>query len=189
MSQSAASPADTLVEQLAQGLAQALVYAGRSSGDMFLAVKGTRQGALSGEASAPGFEGQIMVNGWRWGMMSGDALPGKSGAARAAKALTVFKAIDSASTQLMSALCTREKLSEVKLSMRRGGDGQAAFMEIKLKNALVVTLDVQGTPDGTLLEQVSFQFNAVEVSYSGQAGSGQNRAGRVFTTDFGPDRD
>ena len=114
-------------------------------------------------------------------------MAGKTGGRRSAKALTVFKNVDSASTKLMSALSTREKLKDVTLTMRRSGDDQVAFMSITLGSALVVTHDMQGLPDGSLLEQVSFQFVKVDVVYNGQARSGQNKAGMSFSDDFNPE--
>ena len=169
---------------LMETLSPALAITGSQFGDMFLSVTSSRQGSLTGEASAPGYEGQMNISAWQWGLFVADAMSGKRGGVRGAKALSVIKNVDTATTKLMSALSKRENLKEVTLTMRRSGDHQVAFMQIKLTKALVVALDVQGRPDGGLIEQVAFQFESVEVVYAGQGSRGQNLPSTTYTDNF-----
>src|SRR5205085_924350 len=100
--------------------------AGAGAGcDIFLLVQTKRAGKVKGEASSPGHENEIVVAGWSWGLSAGSALgSGQATARRSYKHLTVFKAIDSASTSLMSALATNDEVKEAKLAMRRAGEEQ-----------------------------------------------------------------
>lgn len=184
MTASTESPIHALADGLTLTLSQAMTFARKASGDMFLSAKGQRQGAITGESIAPGFEGQMHVTGWRWGLIAPGALQGVHTGAVAGKALTVFRNMDVASTKLMNALHRNEQLDEVKLTIRRSGDDQTEFMSITLAKAMVAAFDVQALPDNTLLEQVSFQYLEITVSYSGQKRSGLNKGAALYNGNF-----
>src|SRR6476659_7686172 len=111
--------------------------------DVFLRVQTKRAGRVKGEATAPDHENDIVVSAWNWGMSAGSAIgSGKATARRSYKHLTVFKAIDAASTSLMSALATNDEVKEARLAMRRAGEEQVDFFTITLGGARVALLDL-----------------------------------------------
>lgn len=155
--------------------------------DIFLRVQTKRAGKIKGEASAPGHENDIVLASWAWGVSAGSALgSGKATARRSYKHLTVFKAIDSASTALMSALATNDEVKEAKLAMRKAGEEQVDFFTITLGGARVTALDLTVDDRGKPLERVEFAFTKVEVEYKRQEASGQGGASTSFTDEYLP---
>jgi type VI secretion system secreted protein Hcp len=152
-----------------------------AGGDIFLHVQTKRAGKIKGEASASEHEDDIVIASWNWGLSAGSALgSGKATARRSYKHLTVFKAIDSASTALMSALATNDEVKEARLAMRKAGEGQVDFFTIVLGGARVSAIEIDVDDRGTPVERVEFAFTKVEVDYRRQEGSGQAGATSSF---------
>ena len=155
--------------------------------DIFLRVQTKRAGKMKGEATAPDHEGDIVIAGWSWGVSAGSALgSGKATARRSYKHLTVLKAIDSASTSLMSALATNDEVKEARLAMRKAGDEQVDYFSIVLGGARVTAVDLSVDDNGTPVERVEFAFTKVEVEYRRQEGSGQAGASSSFQDEYLP---
>lgn len=155
--------------------------------DVFLRVQTKRAGRVKGEATAPDHENDIVVSAWNWGMSAGSAIgSGKATARRSYKHLTVFKAIDAASTSLMSALATNDEVKEARLAMRRAGEEQVDFFTITLGGARVTALEITMDEHGAALERLELAFTRVEVEYRRQEGSGQAGASSSFADEFLP---
>jgi type VI secretion system secreted protein Hcp len=155
--------------------------------DVFLRVQTKRAGKVKGEATAPDHENDIVVSAWNWGMSAGSAIgSGQATARRSYKHLTVFKAIDAASTSLMSALATNDEVKEARLAMRRAGEEQVDFFTITLGGARVTALDITVDEHGAALERLEIAFTKVEVEYRRQEGSGQSGASSSFVDEFLP---
>jgi type VI secretion system secreted protein Hcp len=155
--------------------------------DIFLHVQTRRAGKIKGESTAPDHVDDIQVSSWSWGLQSGSAIAsGKATARRAYKQLTVFKAIDSASTALMSALATNDEVKEARLAMRKAGEEQIDFFTIILSGARVTAIDIQVDDRGTPRERVEFGFTQVEVQYRRQETSGQAGASSSFMDEVLP---
>ena len=96
--------------------------AGGDVSDIYLSVQTKRAGKVAGEAFAVGHVDEIRLRGWNWGMAASSAIGSTQATGRRSyKALTVVKAIDAATTPLMSALATNDEVKEVRLSMRKAG--------------------------------------------------------------------
>jgi type VI secretion system secreted protein Hcp len=155
--------------------------------DVFLRVQTKRAGKVKGEATAPDHENDIVVSAWSWGMSAGSAIgSGKATARRSYKHLTVFKAIDAASTALMSALATNDEVKEARLAMRKAGEEQVDFFTITLGGARVTALDITMDEQGAAVERVEIAFTKIEVEYRRQEGSGQSGASSSFVDDYLP---
>jgi len=155
--------------------------------DIFLRVQTKRAGKMKGEATAPDHEGEIVIASWSWGLSAGSALgSGQATARRSYKHLTVTKAIDSASTSLMSALATNDEVKEARLAMRRAGEEQVDYFAIVLGGARVTALDLSVDANGTPVERVEFAFTKVEVEYRRQEGTGQAGASSSFQDEYLP---
>jgi type VI secretion system secreted protein Hcp len=157
--------------------------------DMFLLVKTARAGAIKGEAIASKHEGEISVHGWRWGMSSNsDAASrggGQGGVAtrRAFRQLIVDKAMDRATTSLMSVLASNDKVKSLVLSFRAAGGEQLDYFTITLTDALLVDIDYMGDATGTTTERLTFVFKHVTADYRIQEATGQLGGGTTFDAD------
>jgi len=158
-----------------------------AASDIFLRVQTKRAGKIKGEATAPDHENEIVLSAWNWGLSAGSAIgSGKATARRSYKHLTVFKAIDAASTSLMSALATNDEVKEARLAMRKAGEEQIDFFTITLGGARVTAVDITVDDSGAALERVEIAFTKVEVEYRRQEGSGQSGASSSFMDEYLP---
>lgn len=161
--------------------------AGAASSDIFLKVQAKRAGRVKGEARASGHEEDIQVSSWRWGVQSASALGSSANTARRSySALTLVKAIDSASTALLSALATNDEIKEARLTMRKAGEGQVDFFVLTLKEARVTAVEHSADEHGGTQEVVTFAFRKVEVQYKRQQEGGGPGASSVFTDEIVP---
>jgi type VI secretion system secreted protein Hcp len=158
-----------------------------AASDIFLHVQTRRAGKIKGEAATPQHKDDIVVSSWNWGLSASSAIgSGQATARRSYKRLVVFKAIDSASTALMSALSTNDEVKEAKLAMRKAGEEQVDYFRIVLGGARVTALDLTVDDQGTPVERVEFSFTKVEVEYRRQEHSGQGGASSSFVDELLP---
>lgn len=140
--------------------------------DMFLAIDGSRQGAISGESVAAGHEGEMEIKSWSWGMSQQVHSASQIASKASVRALNIRKPVDSGSTAIMSAIRTAEILSKVVLVCRdSGGHCPIDSVRITLKRARVCDYEIHGSvDDGKLLEEsFSIAFKEIEVVYSPHA--------------------
>jgi type VI secretion system secreted protein Hcp len=157
------------------------------SGDIFLSVQTKRGGKVKGEAAAPGHEDEINVSSWRWGAQASSSLGATAATARRSySGLTVVKAIDSASTSLLSALATNDEVKEAVLTMRKSGGEMHDYFLLTLKEARVTQIEHSTNEHGDTSESVTFAFRKVEVEYRRQEKSGGRGASNVFTDEIVP---
>ncbi len=155
------------------------------SADTYLKIQTRRAGAVKGESTAPGHADEILLCGWSWGANASSAIgAGASTARRSYRNLTVTKAIDCASTALLSALATNDEVKEARLMMRKAGEGQQDFYSITLKGARVAGIELESDAEGSTQERVTFTFTKVEVEYRMQQGSGSRGAAFTFTDEL-----
>jgi type VI secretion system secreted protein Hcp len=161
--------------------------AAASGSDIFLHVQTKRAGKIKGEAVAPDHQEDIVVAAWSWGLAAGSAMgSGKATARHSCRNLTVTKAIDSASTALMSALAANDEVKEARLAMRKAGEEQVDYFSIVLAGARVTALEIAVDGDGTPFERVEFSFTKVDVEYRRQEGGGQGGATSRFSGEYLP---
>ncbi|BDI04864.1 Hcp family type VI secretion system effector [Sphaerotilus microaerophilus] len=157
------------------------------SADTYLKIQTRRAGAVKGESTAPGHADEIQLIGWSWGASASSAIgAGVSTARRSYRNLCVTKAIDSASTALLSALATNDEVKEARLMMRKAGEGQQDFYSITLKGARVAGIELESDAEGRTQERVTFTFTKVEVEYRTQQVSGSRGAAFTFTDELIP---
>jgi type VI secretion system secreted protein Hcp len=153
--------------------------------DIYLSVRTKRAGELTGEAHGKGHDGAILAHGFQFGVSSGSAIgSGQATARRQYKHLIVMKRLDSASTSLMGALATNDEIKELKLSLRKPGDGQDDFFTIKLAGARVVGVDLDCDAGGETVERATFAFTKIEVEYRVQGADGVLGASSTFADEL-----
>jgi type VI secretion system secreted protein Hcp len=150
--------------------------------DAYLSVRTKRAGELKGEVSAKGHEHSIEVRGFQFGVSAASAIgSGQATARRQYKHLLIVKRLDSSSTSLMSALATNDEVKELKLTLRKPGQGQEDFFTTTLSGARVVGVDLDFDAGGEAIERVSFAFTKVEIEYRVQGADGVLGAASTFT--------
>jgi type VI secretion system secreted protein Hcp len=160
---------------------------GGGSSDVFLSVQTKRAGKVKGEAMSPGHEDDIVVKAWHWGVSSASAIGSVQATSRRSyTGLTVVKAIDSATTSLMSALATNDEVKEAKLTMRKAGGDQIDYFLVTLKGGRISQLDHRTDASGETLETMTILFTKVEVEYKLQKATGLKGGSFIFNDDILP---
>ena len=151
------------------------------SGDMHLHVALKGAGKAKGEGQAEGHEDDIEVLAWRWGASAETAVgTGTKTARRSYCHLTVVKALDSASTVLLTALKLNDEVSEAKLTMRKTGGDPQGFFDIVLGGARVASIDYSADSSGQVNEVLTLSFASVKLEYRPQLIGGLVGPSHVF---------
>ncbi len=152
-----------------------------TSADAYLAVVGKKQGAVKGEAVAPGHVDEITVIAWHWGVASPTSVgSGQATGRRVYETLRIDKYVDASSTKLMNALAVNEEIKSATLSLRKAGSDEDFFI-VELKQARIVGCKVDAEADGTLSETVSISYQEIEITYHPQQESGQRGGSSSFS--------
>jgi type VI secretion system secreted protein Hcp len=152
--------------------------------DVFLHVQTKRAGKIKGEVSTSDHADDIQVHGWTWGAAAGSAIGATAATVRRQyKHLLITKAIDSASTGLLSALATNDEVKEAKLCMRKAGGEALDYYTMTLNNARVVAVDVNVDAEGHPVETVAFSFTKIEIEYKRQDSAGISAGAFTFNDD------
>jgi len=140
------------------------------AGSMWLKIDG-----CEGEANDDGHQKEIDINAYSWGLhhpvnFHGGGL---SSGETTVSELTVTKHIDKASPNLMKFCLNAKSLPQVLLTARKRGENPIDYVKIKLKNALISSVNSSGTSDNHGGETVGFSFEAVELEYTPQGPDGK----------------
>lgn len=161
------------------------------SGDMFLAVKGARSGAIKGESQDKAHKGEIDVLGWSWGMQGKPSLGvGTAVGAVAANELKITKKADSATTALMSAVRSNEPIKEAVLTVRKAASGGRPldYLKITIEQGRITALNIEAGDSGgsaEVVEHVNFSFNKITVEYVPQGNDGLPGGSMMYTDQWG----
>jgi type VI secretion system secreted protein Hcp len=142
--------------------------------DMFLALEGSRQGAIQGESQVSGHVGEIEIKGWSWGMSQQVHSSSQIASKASVRTLTIQKSVDSSSTAIMSALKSAEILSKAVITCRDpGGLATIDYLRITLRKARICDYEIAGgSDDGRQVgETFSIAFKEIEVVYTPKSGA------------------
>lgn len=143
---------------LAVGRAEAAV-------DMFLSIPG-----IPGDATAPGYENQIVVLAWSWGASNPSTYCGNGQANL--QDLAITKYTDIATTLLVAALKNNTVLPTVSLTVLPTDTGQPSE-RIALSNVKVTSFATGGSGGETrLTESLTFNFSQAVITYYCVGGKG-----------------
>jgi len=149
--------------------------------DVFLHVQTKRAGKIKGEVTTAGHADDIGVFTWSWGVSANTAIGSSERTARRIyKHLVVTKAIDSASTGLLSALVSNDEVKEATLAMRKAGGEALDYFRMILKGARVVSVDLDVASDGRPVERVTFAFTKIDIEYKQQDAAGLGKGSYAF---------
>ncbi|HEU4486172.1 MAG TPA: type VI secretion system tube protein Hcp [Povalibacter sp.] len=140
-------------------------------------------GTLKGESQVKGFEDQIQILAWSWGLsQSGTTHLGTGGGAGKVNVqdISFTHYVDAASPSLMLACCKGTHYPDATLTMRKAGGDPLPYLTIKLKDLIVTSVSTGGSSGEDLLtENVSLNFASFEVSYQPQDNKGAKKGGAI----------
>lgn len=140
-------------------------------------------GDLKGESQVKGFENQIQILAWSWGMsQSGTTHHGTGGGAGKVNVqdLSFTHYLDSSSPALMLACCKGSHYPEATLTMRKAGGDPLPYLVIKLKDIIITSVSGGGSGgEDQQTENVTMNFAAFEVSYQPQDNKGAKKGGAI----------
>lgn len=140
---------------------------------------------IPGQSTTKGFEDQITVENFSWGMSQttnfGSSTGGGAGRVNMGD-LTFSHAVDKASPKLMIACCTGAHIASATLTCRKaGGDSPVDFLKITLTDIIVSNVTPSGSNMGdTPTESVSLAFAEYKVEYQEQDNKGAKKGGPVI---------
>ena len=131
-----------------------------------------------------GFEAQIQVESFGWGMTQATSF-GKSTGGGAGKVnvadLSFVHFVDKASPKLMIACCTGLHIKDAVMTCRKaGGTSGVDFLKITLTDVLVSSVQPSGTTTDTPMESVQLSFAEFKVEYQEQDNKGAKKGGPVI---------
>jgi type VI secretion system secreted protein Hcp len=140
-------------------------------------------GDLKGESVVKGFEDQIQLLAWSWGLsQTGTTHVGSGGGAGKVNVqdLSFTHYVDSASPSLILACCKGNHYKEATIVMRKAGGDPLPYLTIKLTD-LIVTSVSGGSSGGedSQTENVTLNFAAFEYSYQPQDNKGAKKGGAI----------
>jgi type VI secretion system secreted protein Hcp len=140
---------------------------------------------IPGMSAVKGFEDQIQVMSFSWGMTQTTNFAVSQGGSAGKvniQALTFTHMVDKATPKLMTACCTGQHIPKAELTCtKEGGDANVAFLKITLTDILVAGVSPAGSNnDDTVIEQVSLAFAEYKIEYQEQDNKGAKKGGPVI---------
>ena len=155
-----------------------------AKGDVFIKMTAEKAGLILGEANDATHGAEIDVLGWSWAMDFPNDLRSGGRTGRATmRGLVVTKGCDAASTALMNALYTNDKIKLAVLSVRKSGGGAVDYLTITMKNAYISSWEITHAEAQPPLpvERFELRFKEIEVQYATQGVSGAKGGSSTFT--------
>ena len=141
-------------------------------------------GDLKGESQIKGFEDQIQILSWSWGLsQSGTTHMGTGGGSGKVNVqdMSLTHYVDTASPNIVGACCQGKHFDEAVLLLRKaGGDEALEYLTITLTEVIVTSVSVGGSEgDPVIVENFSLNFGKFKYSYQPQDEKGAKGGGTV----------
>lgn len=142
-----------------------------------------QKGSIKGESQEKGYEGQIQLLSWSFGVSQTGSFAhgGGGGAGKVSMQDFHFTMITcKASPELFLHCCTGHHIPEATLTGRKSGQKgeQQKFVQYKFYELLISSFNTGGQRDdstGLPVESISFNFSKIEVEYFEQDGKGSTK--------------
>ncbi len=130
---------------------------------------------VEGEATHKDHKGEIEILSWSWDVSqtSGSTTGGGSGRGKANPGEFVFTHIyDKASPVLAKHGASGKHFKDAKLTARKAGEGQKAFLTIVMKEVFITRVAPSGQSEGDITEEVTCTYKDIEFAYKAQDDKG-----------------
>jgi type VI secretion system secreted protein Hcp len=148
--------------------------------DTFLKIDGP---AVKGESPVKGFEDQIQVLAWSWGMsQTGTTHHGTGGGAGKVNVqdLSFTHYVDSSTPPLTQACCKGTHFGTATLTMRKAGGDPLPYMVITMTDIIVTSVSGGGSGgEDQQTENVTLNFSKFKLSYQPQDNKGAKKGGSI----------
>jgi type VI secretion system secreted protein Hcp len=126
---------------------------------------------IKGESQVKGFEDQIEIRSFHWGVSNNVVFgTGGSGATvgkASAQDLLLTADSSKASPELFIACAAGDHIKEGLLSLRSGGASQTTFATVRLTNVFVVAYDQAGVGEsGNPTDEFALRYGKIEFTYN-----------------------
>jgi len=141
-------------------------------------------GDFKGESVVKGYEDQIQILAWSWGLsQTGTAHVGSgAGAGKVhVQDISFTHYVDSASPGLIQACCKGTHFQKATLAMRKaGGDNALEYIKIEFEDLMITSVSTGGSQGEDLLtENVVFSFAKFKFHYQPQDNKGAKKGGAI----------
>ena len=140
--------------------------------DYFLKIDG-----IDGESMQKGHEKEIEIMSFSWGESNAGSISGNLGGGSGKVSMQDFHftvPVNKASPKLFLACATGEHIKSAVLVCRKAGKTQQEFLKWKFSDLLISSYQTGGSDGSDIvpIDQVSFNFTKIEVSYAPQKQDG-----------------
>jgi type VI secretion system secreted protein Hcp len=140
--------------------------------DYFLKIDG-----IDGESMQKGHEKEIEIMSFSWGESNAGSFSGNLGGGSGKVSMQDFHftvPVNKASPKLFLACATGEHIKSAVLVCRKAGKTQQEFLKWKFSDLLISSYQTGGSGGSDIvpIDQVSFNFTKIEVSYAPQKQDG-----------------
>lgn len=156
--------------------------------DLYLKITGPD---IRGDSTAKGFEGQIEVYNFSFGVQNHASFlsGGGAGAGKATPSdLTILLRYSKASPELFKRLVQGDNITTAELTLVKSGSGPDSgkpFLVHTLSNVFVTDYETTGTSGADdVTDSISFAFGKIETKYSAQKDTGEFVVVEDVTWDF-----
>lgn len=153
--------------------------------DQFLKI----EGEIEGESKDKDHKKDIDILAWSWGMSNAGSfhVGGGGGSGKANfQDLSLTKWVDVASPVLELYCANGDHFEEATLFVRKAGKKPLEYLIIKMTNVLVTSVSTGGSGgEDRLTENVTLNFEKVEVKYTPQKDDGSGGTPKEFKWDIG----
>lgn len=143
-------------------------------------------GTVKGESVVKGFEDQIQILSWSWGMhQSGTTHMASGGGAGKVDVgdINVTHYVDAASPGLILACCKGTHFDTATITMRKAGGAALEYVTITLTDIIISSVSVSGSGgEDLLMESVGLNFGKFKFSYQPQDNKGAKKGGSIDVT-------
>ena len=143
-------------------------------------------GTLKGESVVKGFEDQIQLLSWSWGMTQSGTTHSASGGGAGkvdVSDIQVTKYVDASSPTLALACCKGTHYDTATLTMRKAGGTALEYVTLTLTDLIITSYSVSGAGGGDLLSDTfTLNFSKYKYSYQPQDNKGAKKGGSIDAT-------
>jgi len=140
-------------------------------------------GDLKGESPVEGFEEQIQVLSWSWGMsQTGTTHLGTGGGAGKVNVqdMAVVHYMDTASPSIVQACCNGKHFPEATLTLRKAGEDPLEYLILTLTDVIITSVSVGGSEgEERNIENFTLNFGKFKYSYQPQDNKGAKAGGAI----------